>query len=78
MQWKNPIPTPVRLIVETEHPRFGTVRSLASPVRVDDPNDVVYRRAPLRNEDAGYVLKDLLGYSDEAVSLLAGQGAFGK
>ena len=67
-----------QMIVETEHPRFGTVRSLASPVRVGDPNDVVYRRAPLRNEDAGYVLKDLLGYSDEAVSLLAGQGAFGK
>jgi crotonobetainyl-CoA:carnitine CoA-transferase CaiB-like acyl-CoA transferase len=66
-----------RLIVETEHPRFGTVRSLASPVRVGDPDEVIYRRAPLRNEDASYVLQDLLGYSDDEVDRLAGEGAFG-
>jgi hypothetical protein len=46
-------------------------------VRVGDPNEVVYRRAPLRNEDASYVLKDLLGYSDEEVDGLTSEGAFG-
>ena len=66
-----------QLIVETDHPHFGTVRSLASPVRVGDPADVTYRRAPLRNEDASYVLRDILGYNEEAISRLAGEGAFG-
>ena len=67
-----------QLIVETDHPHFGTVRSLASPVRVGDPSDVVYRRAPLRNEDAAYVLEDILGYSNDTIERLAGDGAFGK
>jgi crotonobetainyl-CoA:carnitine CoA-transferase CaiB-like acyl-CoA transferase len=49
------------MIVETEHPRFGTVRQVRSPVRVgtDEPE---YRRAPARNEDADYVFAQLLGY----------------
>jgi crotonobetainyl-CoA:carnitine CoA-transferase CaiB-like acyl-CoA transferase len=49
------------LIVETEHPRFGTVRQVRSPVRVgtEQPS---YRRAPQRNEDVDYVLGDVLGY----------------
>ncbi len=36
------------LIVETDHPRFGRVRQLASPVRVGDPAQAEYRRAPFR------------------------------
>ena len=49
------------MIVETEHPRFGTVRQVRSPVRVgvEEPE---YRRAPSRNEDADYVFAQLLGY----------------
>ena len=49
------------MIVETEHPRFGTVRQVRSPVRVgtEEPE---YRRAPARNEDADYVFAQLLGY----------------
>jgi crotonobetainyl-CoA:carnitine CoA-transferase CaiB-like acyl-CoA transferase len=65
------------LIIETEHPRFGTVRSLASPVRVGDSSVLDYRRAPSRNEDADYVLYDLLGYETDIVSRLAMEGAFG-
>lgn len=64
------------LIVETEHPRFGTVRQPASPARVGD-EPVPYRRAPLRNEDAGYVLFELLGYQEDTVEQLRGDGAFG-
>ena len=66
-----------RLIVETDHPRFGTVRQLASPVRVGDPGEVTYRRAPLRNEDGGALLDELLGYDDARVAELAAAGAFG-
>lgn len=64
------------MIVETEHPRFGTVKQLASPVRVgDDTPD--YRRAPLRNEDFEYVMRDIAGYDDETLEQLQAQGAFG-
>ncbi len=60
------------MIVETEHPRFGTVRQVRSAVRVGEsvPD---YRRAPQRNEDADYVLRDLLGYGDDRVAELASE-----
>jgi crotonobetainyl-CoA:carnitine CoA-transferase CaiB-like acyl-CoA transferase len=64
------------LIVETEHPRFGTVRQLRSPVRVGDQIPT-YRRAPQRNEDSGYVLDTLLGYDAATVARLQASGAFG-
>ncbi|MGA3540150.1 CaiB/BaiF CoA transferase family protein [Micromonosporaceae bacterium DT194] len=64
------------LIVETEHPRFGTVTQVASPVRVGSETPT-YRRAPLRNEDFDLVVRDILGLDDERVSELKQQGAFG-
>jgi crotonobetainyl-CoA:carnitine CoA-transferase CaiB-like acyl-CoA transferase len=64
------------LIVETEHPRFGTISQVASPVRVG--NDVpTYRRAPLRNEDMGYVLSEIASYDEATIARLASDGAFG-
>ena len=65
------------LVVETTHPLFGTVRSLASPVRVGGANDVTHRRAPQRNEDFSYVLEEVLGYPVERVEDLVVAGAFG-
>lgn len=64
------------MIIETEHPAFGTVRQLASPVRVgaDRP---VHRRAPRRNEDAAYVLREVAGYDDQLIAELGRAGAFG-
>jgi crotonobetainyl-CoA:carnitine CoA-transferase CaiB-like acyl-CoA transferase len=64
------------LVVETEHPRFGTVRQVASPVRAG-PSRRDHRRAPLLNEDADYVLGELLGYEQARRSSLAAEGAFG-
>lgn len=63
------------LIVTTEHPEFGTVRQLASPVRVGDEIPT-YRRAPLRNEDADGVLSGILHYSAEQIADFAERGAF--
>lgn len=65
------------LVVETDHPRFGTVRQLASPVRVG-PDAPDYRRAPSRGEDHHHVLRDLLGYSEAAIAAYDSQGAFGR
>jgi crotonobetainyl-CoA:carnitine CoA-transferase CaiB-like acyl-CoA transferase len=64
------------LIVETEHPRFGTVRQVASPVRVGAELPT-YRRAPLRNEDLAYVMKDVVGFGSERIEELEQAGAFG-
>lgn len=64
------------LIVTTEHPHLGRVEQVASPVRFG-PARPQYRRAPLRHEHAGPLLRDLLGYDEEAIAALAADGAFG-
>ncbi len=64
------------MVVETEHPRFGRIRQVASPVRVgnDKPE---YRHAPSRNEDLAYVLHNVLGYDAVQISELSGRAALG-
>jgi crotonobetainyl-CoA:carnitine CoA-transferase CaiB-like acyl-CoA transferase len=61
------------MVVETEHPQFGTVRQVRSPVRVGD-GVVQYRRAPRRNEDADYVFSELLGYDATRIESLCAAG----
>jgi crotonobetainyl-CoA:carnitine CoA-transferase CaiB-like acyl-CoA transferase len=64
------------MVVQTEHPRFGTVRQLRSPVRVGgEPPE--YRRAPRREEHQDQVLRELLGYDDTRIAELRTGGAFG-
>lgn len=65
------------LVVDTEHPRYGTVRNLASPVRAGTESPV-YRRAPRRGEDGSYVLGGLLGYGEDRINALRAAGAFGE
>jgi crotonobetainyl-CoA:carnitine CoA-transferase CaiB-like acyl-CoA transferase len=64
------------LIVTTEHPRFGSVRSIGSPVRVGTTTPPM-RRAPQRNEHAGDILRGLLHYDDHKIGELRAAGAFG-
>ncbi|WP_256839408.1 CaiB/BaiF CoA transferase family protein [Ornithinimicrobium faecis] len=64
------------LIVETEHPVYGTVQQLASPVRVGDEAPA-YRRAPHRHEDFKHLVTNVLGYGPEQVQGLTETGAFG-
>ncbi|MCW2611198.1 MAG: uctC 3 [Cryptosporangiaceae bacterium] len=64
------------LIVESEHPVFGTLRAVRSPVRFGE-SPVGNRRAPRRNEDFDAVLRDLLGYDEDRVHSYAAAGAFG-
>jgi crotonobetainyl-CoA:carnitine CoA-transferase CaiB-like acyl-CoA transferase len=64
------------MVVETDHPRFGTVRQVRSPVRVGS-DDTSYRRAPARHEDADHVLHQLLGYDDRSIEEFGRRGAFG-
>ncbi len=64
------------MIVETEHPRFGTVRQLRSPVRVGTAG-AEYVRAPRRGEHRDQVLRDVLGYDAARIAELRTGGAFG-
>lgn len=64
------------LIAETETEEFGTIRQVISPVRVGTERPE-YRRAPLLNEHADAVLRDLLGYDNETIENLSTDGAFG-
>jgi crotonobetainyl-CoA:carnitine CoA-transferase CaiB-like acyl-CoA transferase len=57
------------MVVEYDHPELGRVRQPGSAVRVGNES-VPHRRAPMPNEDADYVLRDLLGYGDERVAAL--------
>jgi crotonobetainyl-CoA:carnitine CoA-transferase CaiB-like acyl-CoA transferase len=63
-------------IVEVNHPRFGAVQQLASPLRVADAPQPP-RRAPFRGEHTEEVLVGLCGYEREHVSALALRGAIG-
>jgi crotonobetainyl-CoA:carnitine CoA-transferase CaiB-like acyl-CoA transferase len=62
------------MVIETEHPHFGTVRQVASPLRVGSPQRR-HRRGPRRDEDADYVLREVLGYDTGRVEQLTGQAA---
>jgi crotonobetainyl-CoA:carnitine CoA-transferase CaiB-like acyl-CoA transferase len=64
------------LVVETEHPRFGTVRAPASPVRVGERSGQA-TRAPAMNADAEHLLRTVLGYSLAERTELTDAGAFG-
>ena len=64
------------MVVQTEHPLFGTVQQVASAVKVGSA-PAPLRRAPHRGEDSDSVLRELLGYSSERISDLSTAGAFG-
>jgi crotonobetainyl-CoA:carnitine CoA-transferase CaiB-like acyl-CoA transferase len=67
-----------QLITETEHPRFGQVRTLRSPVRIGPPGSDVapMRGAPTMGEHTEAVLRGL-GYDDNRIAALARSGALG-
>ena len=64
------------LIVETHSDDLGTVRSVASPVRVGE-RDMDHRRAPTPGEHTDEVLAGILGYSAEQITRLRASAAFG-
>jgi crotonobetainyl-CoA:carnitine CoA-transferase CaiB-like acyl-CoA transferase len=64
-------------LVEYEHPQLGTVRQVATPLRLSGEEPPV-RRAPERGEDTEQVLVDLCGYEPARVQELAAAGVFGE
>jgi crotonobetainyl-CoA:carnitine CoA-transferase CaiB-like acyl-CoA transferase len=65
-------------VVEVGHPRFGTVRQVASPLRVASGQEQApLARAPQRGEHTDEVLRDVCGYAPQRVAELRRHGAFG-
>jgi crotonobetainyl-CoA:carnitine CoA-transferase CaiB-like acyl-CoA transferase len=64
------------LVAEVEHPVFGSARWITSPVRVGEA-PAEHRRAPGLGEHTETVLRELLGYDNEKIARLRGDGAFG-
>lgn len=64
-------------ILEVEHPSLGTVRTIASPLRLTNGRRPP-SRAPQRGEDTEQVLGELCGYDSERLSALGERGAFGR
>jgi crotonobetainyl-CoA:carnitine CoA-transferase CaiB-like acyl-CoA transferase len=61
------------MIVETEHPTAGHVKSIGLPVKFSDTPGGVRRAAPLFGQDTREVLRDY-GFSDGEIGELAAQG----
>jgi crotonobetainyl-CoA:carnitine CoA-transferase CaiB-like acyl-CoA transferase len=64
------------MIVETDSATFGTVRSVASPVRFGD-QPTAHAGAPGRGEHTRQLLTELLGYDEPTIDELRTDGAFG-
>jgi crotonobetainyl-CoA:carnitine CoA-transferase CaiB-like acyl-CoA transferase len=64
------------MIVEVEHPDFGTLREVRSPVRTEGEIRQP-RRAPRLGEHTDSILRDVLGYSNSTIARLRSAGAIG-
>jgi crotonobetainyl-CoA:carnitine CoA-transferase CaiB-like acyl-CoA transferase len=63
-------------LVEIPHPLLGTMRQVATPLRLDGFTPPAMR-APFRGEHTGSVLRELCGYDDARVAELEAAGVFG-
>lgn len=64
------------LVVEAEHPLYGSVKTIASPVKVGSQTQPP-QRAPQRGEDTEKVLAELLGLVGGEYEAARSVGAFG-
>jgi crotonobetainyl-CoA:carnitine CoA-transferase CaiB-like acyl-CoA transferase len=66
-----------KMILEVEHPEYGTIQQVASPIKtegvIEHPTP-----GPGLGEHTDEVMAEVLGYSNEQVSSLRAEGAFGK
>jgi crotonobetainyl-CoA:carnitine CoA-transferase CaiB-like acyl-CoA transferase len=60
------------MVVESDHPTLGRLRTLGSPIKMSRTPPIVHRRAPLLGEHTAEVLREA-GYSDQDIrDLMAG------
>jgi crotonobetainyl-CoA:carnitine CoA-transferase CaiB-like acyl-CoA transferase len=64
------------MVLEAEHPLYGTVKTIASPVKVGNKT-VTPTRAPRRGEHTAQVVLELTDLDQEALESAQSTGAFG-
>ena len=65
------------MILEVDHPHFGRIREMASPIRTEGEirNPAP---APALGEHTEAILGDILGYGSQTVARLRAEGVIGK
>ena len=61
------------MVVETDHPTLGRLKTLGSPLKMSETPPITGRRAPLLGEHTRDVLREV-GYDDEAIDQLGAGG----
>ena len=61
-------------LVEYEHPAFGSVRTVRSPLRLSQIDNPPLRRSPYLGEHGSGILKEVCGYDDERIDSLLASG----
>jgi crotonobetainyl-CoA:carnitine CoA-transferase CaiB-like acyl-CoA transferase len=64
------------MVVETEHPTLGHLRTLGSPIKLGSTPPEVSRRAPQLGEHTNEVLQEA-GFSSDEIATLRAAGAIG-
>jgi crotonobetainyl-CoA:carnitine CoA-transferase CaiB-like acyl-CoA transferase len=64
------------MIIDVEHPHFGTIREVATPIKTEG---VLARPAPAPRlgEHTDSILRDVLSYGDRTIAALRSKGAIG-
>lgn len=71
---EDPIIAYRRMLAEVEQPLVGKMRIANSPIRLSETPGHVYQPAPLLGQHTEEVLKGLLGFSQEQIAQLQGEG----
>jgi len=72
----DPQATARNMVVEAEHPYYGTVKTIASAVKVGSETAPAVR-APQRGEHTEELLRDLIDFSADDIAAARASGAFG-
>ena len=65
------------MVVETEHPAVGRLRSIGNPIKTPPLPEGPLEPPPLHGQHTDQVLRDILGYSAEQIAQLRGEGIIG-
>jgi crotonobetainyl-CoA:carnitine CoA-transferase CaiB-like acyl-CoA transferase len=65
------------VVAEYDHPAFGTVRTVRTPLRLSQIEEPLLRRAPYAGEDTESVLREVCGYGEARVAELLAAGVVG-
>jgi crotonobetainyl-CoA:carnitine CoA-transferase CaiB-like acyl-CoA transferase len=65
------------MVVQAEHPVYGTVKTIASPVKVGTETAPAVR-APHRGEHTEEILRTLIDFTDDDIDVARASGAFGR